>query len=100
MLGYVLGAARTLCSVFGCHKLRTSLLVPVFALSLLAFVVLANELLLKNLIRDPRPPESLATSYGLPSGHTLTALVTFAYFAAESVAALDVQTSATASHPH
>merc|ERR1719326_918113 len=46
---------------------------PLYGLALATFCVVLNELVLKNLFQQPRPPESAAHSYGFPSGHVLNA---------------------------
>src|SRR3989338_9791047 len=37
----------------------------------MVFVVVVNELLLKQVLREPRPLESCDSTYGMPSGHSL-----------------------------
>lgn len=45
--------------------------VPFCAVTLMGFCVVLSELILKNIFKQPRPPQSAAHSYGFPSGHAL-----------------------------
>ena len=38
-----------------------------------------NELIVKNIIAQPRPEDSCSTTYGMPSGHSLFSGALFAY---------------------
>merc|ERR550514_872406 len=46
---------------------------PAYALVVALFCLVLNELVLKNIFKQPRPPESACESYGFPSGHVLNA---------------------------
>lgn len=43
--------------------------VPLCGVTLMGFSVILSELILKNIFKQPRPPQSAAHSYGFPSGH-------------------------------
>eukprot|EP00746_Dinoflagellata_sp_MGD_P143122 gnl/MRDRNA2_/MRDRNA2_75997_c0_seq2.p1 gnl/MRDRNA2_/MRDRNA2_75997_c0~~gnl/MRDRNA2_/MRDRNA2_75997_c0_seq2.p1 ORF type:complete len:146 (+),score=17.00 gnl/MRDRNA2_/MRDRNA2_75997_c0_seq2:278-715(+) len=43
--------------------------VPLCAVTLMGFGVILSELILKNIFKQQRPPQSAAHSYGFPSGH-------------------------------
>lgn len=43
--------------------------VPLCAVTLMGFIVVLTEIILKNIFKQPRPSQSGAHSYGFPSGH-------------------------------
>eukprot|EP01132_Coremiostelium_polycephalum_P011220 gene11220-13745_t len=56
--------------LFGWYIWRRSI-VPLVVLISLGICLLLNEAILKNIIKQKRPIESCACSYGMPSGHSL-----------------------------
>jgi membrane-associated phospholipid phosphatase len=55
---------------------------PLLVIVLFLAIASTNEALLKNIIAQPRPDNSCASSYGMPSGHSIVslALLTWSLF--------------------
>ncbi|KYR00094.1 hypothetical protein DLAC_03240 [Tieghemostelium lacteum] len=50
-------------------------IIPLIGLTSLGFALILNELILKRIIKQSRPPESCACSFGMPSGHSMTSVL-------------------------
>jgi len=57
---------------------------PLFGTVLLILISLACEAILKNIFREPRPPESAVESYGMPSSHCMTSYAILVWVLADA----------------
>jgi hypothetical protein len=53
----------------GWHSMWDRSYIAVCAVTLMGLCVVVSEIILKNIFKQQRPPQSAATSYGFPSGH-------------------------------
>jgi len=60
--------------------------------ALLALTFICNELILKNLIRQPRPEVSCVESCGMPSSHSAFALTAWTFFLVDLLWRMDLST--------